>query len=411
MSIRRFFTCLFLVCYTSFAFADTHNTSNTTFHHFNKIMVVVFENMSYAEIKNAPIFQKLVEYSGSTLSVNGLQKRPEQIARRDIDGNGYAFFSNYHNNHAAGSVPSRSSQPNYFAMTSGSVQNIGDNNKHDLNVDNLAKELIEANISWKVYAEDLPDPKTVDPKVEQSTFFTGVKEKIANLFNYFKKPDFNKISGCYIGEYYSKDNHDKDHNGYARKHEPFISYLDIQNNGNYCKNIVNAKHLSDDVVMSQMSFYIPNQINDGHNGKLDERTRNANRFLSLMMGMDPKTSELLFNASEAPFRRFMAQNGLLVITFDEPSTTGNPDQTIYHLLAGKMINSGTYAPTCYPDISKQTKYPRDKNGDYDPSHCNHYNLLKMIEANWNLRGLIPTHTSAGYKYAYSLDASAEKLWK
>ena len=127
--------------------------------HFPNVMVVMFENMSYAEIKNEPTFKKLVEYTGNTLTSSGaLVKMPRTFASQDGNGNGYAFFSNYYNNHSGGNLPSRTSQPNYFALTSGSVHHIYDNEMHDLTVDNLANELMEAGISWKVYADDLPDP-------------------------------------------------------------------------------------------------------------------------------------------------------------------------------------------------------------------------------------------------------------
>ena len=49
--------------------------------------------------------------------------------------------------------------------------------------------------------------------------------------------------------------------GYMRKHEPFISYINIQNNEANCKNIVNASYIQDDSNnFPDVSFYIPNQI-------------------------------------------------------------------------------------------------------------------------------------------------------
>lgn len=232
--------------------------------------------------------------------------------------------------------------------------------------------------------------------------------------NHIKTSDqFNAQSGCFTGAENNDTSNTDD--GYMRKHEPFISYINIQNNFNRCKNIVNSSHLAADLQhMPDVSFYIPNQINDGHNGELEERTVNANAFLSKMLGTDPKTGEPLPDAASAPFQQFMAQDGLLIITFDEPSVTGNPDETIYTMFAGKMVQSGAYptndgrnAPVCYPANSTA----RDSGGTYAANRCNHYNLLKMIEANWNLRGLNKKNTSEGYKTAYALDKSIQSLWK
>lgn len=408
-------------------------------------MVVMFENMSYAEIQQEPTFKKLVEYTGNSLNQNGhLLKLAHTMPKHDTNGNGYALFSSYYNNHSGGTAPTRPSQPNYIALTSGSIHNITDNEIHDLNVDNLASELNEAKITWKVYAEDLPDPKAPllaniaiknsqnqlppkitafvrDPKKSEAendaaehAHFEAIK-KTYHVFD--AKTGFSSTSGCFTAQGYDGSKSEDD--GYKRKHEPFISYLDIQTHYEFCKNIVNASHLEDDInKLPAVTFYIPNQINDGHNGELPERVVNANLFLSKMMGTDPKTGEPLPNAANAPFQKFMAQDGLLILTFDEPSVDGNPDKTIYTLFAGKMINSGVYPdmqgknlPICYPATKLQASSSKDKHGLYDPKQCNHYNLLKMIEANWQLRGLNSKDTSAGYQHAFALDQSIPGLWK
>lgn len=398
--------------------------------HFDKIMIVMFENMSYAEIKAEPTFHKLVEYSGQTLDENGrLLKMLKPGAAFDTTGNGYAFFSQYYNNHSGGLEPTRPSQPNYIAMTSGSIQGVKDNESYNLDVDNLAMELKDAKLSWKVFAEDLPDPKATSltasnsaskKKTPPAPFVRDPNKSEAENdraeeaynaeYNPGKSPDYHAKSGCFIG----KSNHDgpgADTDGYMRKHEPFISYKNIQSNYSYCKNIMNASHLVESLDnMPEVSLFIPNQIDDGHNGELEDRTRNANAFLSKMMGTDPKTGEPLPDAANAPFQRFMANGGLLVLTFDEPSVTNNPDRTIYTILAGNMIKSGSYPdasgkqmPVCYPAAAKKAGYAQNQ--------CNHYNLLKMIEANWNLRGLVKKNTSAGYQVSYTLDNAIPELWR
>jgi hypothetical protein len=324
--------------------------------HFKKIMVVVLENKSSSEIKNQPAFKKMLDFA--------------QKQKQDTFANGYAVFSNYYNNHNGGSTPTRPSQPNYLAMTSGSTHKVADNEIHDLAVDHLANELIKAGISWKVYAEDLP--------------------YMAN-------------QQCFLAASFPS------YDGYQRKHEPFISYSSIQNNPTYCKNIVNANELQQDLSdFAQVSFYIPNQIHDGHNGPPMVRLNNINNFLSQMLGLNARTGELLKTAHAAPLQQFLSQGGLLVLTFDEPGN--NQDLRLYTVLIGKMINSKVYAPSCYPAANKQT-LASDANGKYSAAHCNHYNLLKLIETNWQLQGLDKNFASAGYQYAFSLAQNLPYLWK
>lgn len=443
MDLKKHLASLVISLSTCAVVANAAQPSAHTPKHFPKIMVVMFENMSYAEIKDEPTFKKLVEYTGNSLDRNGrLVKLLKASPVRDTTGNGYAFFSSYFNNHSGGAAPSRPSQPNYIAMTSGSVHGIDDNETHDLDVDNLAIELTEAGVKWRVYAQGVPDPKASFARVRTQTDktasdYSGIKPYALNrdkseqendeashqyYSEQYKKLKLqsrdNLASGCFVGDTHADGGGDPS-DGYKRKHEPFISYTNIQRNYEQCKNIVNGSHFEKDMnQMPDVAFYIPNQFNDGHNGSLAERVTRANAFLSKMMGTNPKTGEPLPDAAKAPFQQYMARGGLLVITFDEPSVEGNPDNSIYTVLAGRMINSGAYpsrtgdnSVICYPPASMQTKYHKDVNGDYEQEQCNHYNLLKLIEDNWRLRGLHEEHTSAGYKYAFALDYSVPGIWR
>jgi hypothetical protein len=48
------------------------------------------------------------------------------------------------------------SQPNYFALFSGSTQGVTDDNQYDLNASNLANNLIAAGLTFATYSEGLP---------------------------------------------------------------------------------------------------------------------------------------------------------------------------------------------------------------------------------------------------------------
>jgi Phosphoesterase family len=324
--------------------------------HFPKVMVVMLENLDYRDALNIPVFKYMLQNP------------------YDSKSNGYAVFSQYYNNHTGGSVATRPSQPNYIALTSGGIQKVYDNNNHDLIVDNIAEELSRYKISWRAYAENLP-----------------------------------KKLSCFKAA--SADGKD----GYWRKHEPFISYSFVQNDSYNCSNIVNADNLSADIStnnMADVSFYIPNQVNDGHNGSFVDRTRNINSFLARMLGRDKIGAA---NDVGGLLQSFVDAGGLLIITFDEPDLF-TFDGRIFTVLIGNMINGGTYpdnahkAPLCYPDEKAQAERTKDTYGTYPSMKCNHYNLLKLIEQNWELAGLSSAHTAAGYKHAYPLDNEIG-LWR
>ncbi|KAI9251735.1 hypothetical protein BY458DRAFT_444119 [Sporodiniella umbellata] len=107
------------------------------------------------------------------------------------------------------------SQPNYIALISGSTK--GTNQDDESNIDRRTiVDLLEAKgISWKTYQEDYPG-------------------------NCNKKMDIK---------------------GYARKHNPFISFKNIQKNKARCAKVVNSKVLDQDIKTNnvpQFVFYTPN---------------------------------------------------------------------------------------------------------------------------------------------------------
>ena len=55
---------------------------------------------------------------------------------------------------------------------------------------------------------------------------------------------------------------------YARKHAPFVSYKNVQDNASECARVVNAGELDRDVARRQLPdymLYVPNLVDDGHN--------------------------------------------------------------------------------------------------------------------------------------------------
>lgn len=97
-----------------------------------------------------------------------------------------------------------------IGMTSGSYEGCPDDDNCDLDRTSIADLLEAKGLTWKNYAEA----------------YTG---------------DCN--TAARIGTY-------------ARKHTPFMSYVDIQSNPERCANIVNADQLDEDIANNQVPDYV-----------------------------------------------------------------------------------------------------------------------------------------------------------
>ncbi|MBO9667419.1 MAG: hypothetical protein J7501_11490 [Bdellovibrio sp.] len=136
---------------------------------------------------------------------------------------------------------------------------------------------------------------------------------------------------------------------YVRKHNPFISFTNITSNPERCKNIVNSNEFFKDAAagnLPNLSFYVPNLDDDGHDTGV---AYSANWMKQVFDG-------LLKNP------QFM-QDTLVVVTFDESSKTGG--NHIYTVLLGSNIQPGSHSS----------------------QHLTHVNILKTIEAEFNLGDL------------------------
>lgn len=195
------------------------------------------------------------------------------------------------------------SQPNYIALTSGSTYNVTDDRVVNLGAQNIVDLLEAKNISWKVYAEDCP-------------------------------------GNCFT----------RSANGnYARKHNPFISYLNIQNNPTRCANIVNASQFDQDVASGHLPnyvFYVPNNKNNAH----DTTLAFADKWYGQKFGSYVADAQFL-------------QNTILISTFDESEPSAARNQ-IYTSIVGSGVLAGTVSEL-----------------------LNIYSLLNMIENNWTLGNL------------------------
>lgn len=198
---------------------------------------------------------------------------------------------------------SRPSQPNYLALTSGTTSGVRTNNNVDLDLTNIVDQLESKGLTWRVYAEDYPE-----------RCFTGA------------------FSG-----------------GYARKHNPFISYLNIQRNPARCANIVNATKFAQDVAngtLPNFVFYVPNNRNSAH----DTNITFADRWYKQAFG--PLISDPAF-----------MRDTVLITTFDEGSFIRTRNQ-IYTSIFGPAVKPGNHS-----------------------DQLTLFSLLKLLQSNWDLGSL------------------------
>jgi len=191
------------------------------------------------------------------------------------------------------------SQGNYVALTSGDLNGVKGDQNDDLNVSNIADLLEAKGLTWKVYAENWP-------------------------------------GNCFLGATSGE---------YARKHNPFISYQNIQSDPVRCAHIVEASEFDLDAHSGHLpdySFYVPNIKNDGHDTGVGFADQWYRQKFSAMVN-DPG---------------FM-RGTLLVSTFDESGASSR--NLIYTSLVGPMVQPGSY-----------------------PNPISHYSLLRMVEDNWDL---------------------------
>ena len=195
------------------------------------------------------------------------------------------------------------SQGNYIGMVAGDTYGINHDRNVDLNVPHLGDLLENKNRSWKTFAEGYP-----------GKCFKGATNGLS-----------------------------------ARKHVPFMSFVNVTNNPARCENIVNEKTFFADWKSGKLpdfSMYIPNLKNDGHDTSID--------FAATWL----KTNfDGAFNDPK------MMNDTLVILTYDESTYFGG--NRVYNVLFGPMVKAGSVNAA---------------------SHT-HFSLLKMIEDEWDLGSL------------------------
>lgn len=170
------------------------------------------------------------------------------------------------------------SQPNYLALIGGETFGVKNDNNVTIDEPHLGDLIESAGKSWKVYAGGFP-------------------------------------GNCFLGSKFG---------AYARKHVPFLSFRNLQEDSNRCANIVNGSEFVKDLAQDSLpsfSLFIPDLSNDGH----DTGVAFADNWLDkvFLPSIDAK----------------LPPHTLIIFTFDESTTKGK--NHIYTSFVGDMINPGS----------------------------------------------------------------------
>ncbi len=230
---------------------------------FSHIYLIVMENKEYSEIvgsANAPYINSLIAQYGLATNYTGV---------------------------------AHPSEPNYFALFSGSTQGVTNDGVYDLKGNNLADQLEARNKTWRVFAENVP-------------------------------------INCFTGEV--GVNGEDGIGFYARKHNPAISFTDISGSPARCANITDFTHF--DPAAADYALVVPNLCNDMH----DCSVATGDSFLK---GFVPK----ILNSPA------WQNDGVLFITWDEGTTPLGGGGRIPLLVISNRVPKGFQSTTAHDHYS------------------------------------------------------------
>ena len=229
------------------------------------------------------------------------------------------------------------SQPNYIAATSGSTNGVMDDNDTTINVSNIVDQLEGAGKTWKAYMQSL------------SLCATKLDHACGNQL-------------------------------YERKHNPFVSYQDVQSNPARMANIVDFSQFSTDLANHAVPDYTwisPDQCNDMH-GRGGGGSSDPCDF-SHVQGLIATGDAFLKNTVGAIMNsNAWTGNSVIFITWDESDFTGSGPFGFGDTSGCCDANpGGGHVVTL--TISHSDHSARSSGVAY-----NHYSMLSTIEGGWKL---------------------------
>jgi len=230
------------------------------------------------------------------------------------------------------------SQPNYIAATSGSLNGVLDDNDTTIDVTNIVDQLEARGKTWTAYMQSY------------SLCATPLDHACGNQL-------------------------------YERKHNPFISYLDVQTNPARVANIVDFSQLSSDLASGNVADYVwisPDQCNDMHGrGSTPDDPCDFSQIQPLIAAGD---SFLLNTVNAIMNSKAWTGNSVIFITWDESDFTGTGLDgfgDISGCCDSPQDAGGGHVASIV--ISHSDHAPRSSSVAY-----NHYSMLATIQDGWQL---------------------------
>jgi acid phosphatase len=265
---------------------------------FDRFVFIIFENAGYNQVIVDPNFAALTNRPDAKLLTN--------------------FYA-----------VAKPSLPNYYATIAGSTFGVNDDFEHNFDALTIVDLLESKGISWKAYAENYP-------KVPKGTCYLGATDVYSN--------------GTAVPS------------SYRRIDNPFVAFLNIQNNPNRCDKVVPATEFEKDFEngdLPQYIYYIPNLKNNAH----DTTVAYGGKYLKNYWGKYLNDQQ------------FMKDTAVLV-TFDEDEDTEKN-----HIFAALLGGS----------VKPEPGHPKNTT-DHTPYTL--YSFPKTIEENWGLGSLGQNETYA-----------------
>lgn len=259
----------------------SHNHQHNQHNHYEpkSMFFVVLENQDLQSVLQHEFFKTLANEGTLLTNYHGIDVPPQS--------NGTVHFSYLQ----------------YLSLTSGDAIHVNTDSIQTFDVENLSTLFKKKGVTWKSYIENLPHG---EPFLFNNEY---------NQMNYLDAPN---------NQFYPS---------YVRKHNPFINYLNVQNDSDQYKNIVNATQLLHDIendTVPQYALYIPNQSNNSHNTNLDI----AND--AMMSVFTP-----LFK------NKNFVKDRIFIFLFDESYFKTDPINLTYAVFWGQDIKRGEKIDTKY----------------------------------------------------------------
>ena len=228
------------------------------------------------------------------------------------------------------------SQPNYIAATSGAVNGVVDDNDTTVDVPNVVDQLEAKGKTWKAYMQSY------------SLCVTPLDHACGNQL-------------------------------YERKHNPFITYQDVQSNPSRVANIVDFSQLATDLANNTVANYVwisPDQCNDMH-GRAATPADPCD-FSQVPALISAGDSFLLHTVSSIMTSKAWTSHSVIFIAWDESDFTGSGP-----------FGFGDTSGCCDANPGGGHVVALVISGAQPFAHVartnfNHFSLLATIQKNWHL---------------------------